>query len=111
MSVGNDGGILDQKVTVSNFLAAQTVNFILPDTVIIGGVLNSDGVTPLSGATVVLSQGDQPVATALADANGLYRFRVVAHGIYSLSSGMVGVGLTPSQSIRVPANTNLTAPH
>ena len=110
MSVGNDGGILERPVMVSSRLGDQTVNFIFQGTVINGGVLNSDGVTPLSGATVLLSQGAQLVATALTDSNGLYRFRVLAPGTYSLSSGFVGVGLTPSQSIVVPANTNLAAP-
>ena len=110
MSVGNDGGILDRQVTVSNSLGTQTVNFTMPDTVITGSVLNSDGVTPLPAATVVLSQGTQPVATAVTDANGLYRFRVVVPGTYILSSGFVGVGLTTNQSIVVPANTNLAAP-
>jgi hypothetical protein len=109
MSVGNEGGILDRRVTVSDSLGAQTVNFILPDTVIDGGVLNSGGVTPLPGATVLLSQGDQLVATAATDTNGLYRFRVVVPGTYILSSGFVGIGLTTNQSIVVPANTNLAA--
>ena len=67
VTVGNDGGIDGQQVSVPAALTPQTLNFTLNDSVVQGQVLEADGLTPVAYATVNLSQGDQLVATATAE--------------------------------------------
>jgi uncharacterized repeat protein (TIGR01451 family) len=108
VTVGNDGGIEGQQVSVPAALTAQTLNFTLNDSVVQGQVLEADGVTPLANAAVNLSQGDQLVATATADTNGFYRFRIMVPGSYTIAAGNYLAGLSSNAMVRVGANTNLT---
>jgi len=110
VTVGNDGGIDEQPVTVPLTLAPQTLNFTLNDSVVQGQVLEGDGVSALAGATVNLYQSNQIIATATTDTNGFYRFRVLVPGSYTIAAGKYAVGLSPTAIVSVSANTNLSMP-
>jgi PKD repeat protein len=109
VTVGNDGGIEGNQTTIDSSLTPQTLNFVLTDSLLQGLVLGSDALTPLSGANVYMSQGSQLVATATTDTNGLYRFRVVLPGTYTIAAGATAAGLTSNQTVTVTAGTNLIA--
>jgi hypothetical protein len=109
VTVGNEGGIDGEQVTIDESLGTKTVNLVLNSSVVSGVVLDSDGVTPLVEATVWLSQGSQVVASAKTGTNGLYHFRVVAPGTYTLAAGAAAEGMTSNQTVVVTSGANLTA--
>ena len=108
VTVGNGLGILRQDVTIDAATPQGTANFTVTGTTLQGTVLEANGVTPQSGATVYLDQNGQEVADATTDAGGAYIFRVVQSGSYTLSASSSS-GLTPVQPVTVSSNANLTA--
>jgi len=109
VTIGNDGGLDGQPVTIPASLSPQTLNLTLASAVVQGQVLASDGLTPLPFANVTLSQGNQPLANATSDTNGDYVFRILLPGNYTLTAGSPN-GISPSLSVTVPASGNLSAP-
>jgi outer membrane receptor protein involved in Fe transport len=61
-----------------------------------GLVVDARNALPVSGATVVLSQGDATPTTAVTDANGRYTIGAIAPGVYTITIG--ARGYAPSES-------------
>ena len=110
VSVGNGNGIDVQAVIMPSSLAPQRADFTLKGTLVQGQVVAADAITPVSGASVVLRQGTQLLATAQSNTNGTYRFRVLVPGNYELAAGTQEEGITAGTSIAVPTGGSLNAP-
>jgi hypothetical protein len=108
VTVGNGSGVNPQTATITSSSSA-TVNFTVGGSKITGVVLGADGVTPVSLATVTLSQAGQIIAAAQADTNGAYTFRILVPGAYQLAASS-SAGLSGSQNISVPASGSQVAP-
>ena len=105
VTVGNNGGLDQQTVAIDASLAPVTANLSLAASVLQGQVFQADGVTPVPFETVTLGQGNQMLATAQTDTNGLYVFRVLLPGAYDLWVG-TGLDLSSNLAVDVAANAN-----
>jgi hypothetical protein len=107
VSLGNNGGTDGQTITIGASLAPQNLNLTLTGTLVQGHVFGSDGVTAVAGAAVNLSYGNQLAATSMTDTNGLYRFRVLLPGAYSIVAGSPTDGISSNGTVTVVAGTGL----
>jgi hypothetical protein len=107
VSVGNGGGVEPQEAQIVSS-GQVVVNFTLSGSVVRGVVLGQDGVTPVPLATVALAQSGQILATAQADTNGEYTFRVLLPGTYDLAAS-APTGLSSNELITITSGSNLQA--
>ncbi len=107
LRLGNNGGTDGRVVTIAANLASQQANFALTAAVIRGHVVAGDGSTIVKGATVNLARGGQLVASALTDTNGLYQFRALLTGDYSLAAGLTGTGISSNVTVNIKTTADL----
>ncbi len=105
--LGNNGGTDGRVVTIAANLALQNADFALTAAVIRGHVVASYGATIMPGATVNLVRGGQLVASALTDTNGLYQFRALLTGNYSLTAGLAGTGISSNFTVSIQSTADL----
>jgi hypothetical protein len=106
VSVGNDGGIGGRMVTIDALLGQKTLDFVVTGSIVRGRVLAADGATPVPDANVMLALTNQLVSSATTDTNGLYVFRVLMPGRFTLAADSAD-GVSSNLVVDVPANTNL----
>jgi uncharacterized repeat protein (TIGR01451 family) len=109
VTVGNGPGILRQDTTIATGSIARTLNFTLAGARILGSLVESNGVTPIADATVVLSHNGAVLATAVTDADGKYVFRSLQAGNYVLQ-GAGSTGVSQRMEVSVAANSTTSAP-
>jgi hypothetical protein len=105
--LGNNGGTDGRVVTIAANLAPQNADFALTAAVIRGHVVASDGATIMPGATVNLVRGGQLVASAMTDTNGLFQFRALLTGDYSLTAGLSGAGISSNTTVNIRTTADL----
>jgi len=94
-------GLDSVELTFDAAHTASAVDFETPVSGIVSGtVLAADGVTPIAGALVALTSGDEALVTMPADEAGRYAFVVVTDGGYGIEAAFDGLVFPP-----LPAQT------
>jgi len=70
---------------------------------ITGTVTQSDGVTPIAGASVTVSQGTNTIATTVTNASGIYSVSNLGVATYSLQVSAPGFGVGSQSNVSVSA--------
>ncbi len=102
--IGSLSGLERQEISFSASNPTATVNFALAGATLAGTVLEADGATPLTSATVYLMLNGAPGITGSTDANGDYSFEGVPPGTYTVQTDEAA-GFASSQSVVVTTGT------
>jgi len=73
-----------------------------------GTVFQTDGVTPIPGAAVGLSQAGNIILSTVTDQQGHYSFVIVAAGTYQIEAAADGRAFAPIAGVAVSGGANLT---
>ncbi len=108
--VGNVGspGAVDSTVTLTPAATTAVADFSVPIVASVSGtVLAPDGVTPVLFATIGLTQGAAPAATATSDEQGKFRFLALVTGNFQLEASATNLVFSP-RAISLTNGANLT---
>ncbi|MEA3207066.1 MAG: hypothetical protein QOE70_123 [Chthoniobacter sp.] len=84
-------GLVRASVTLSESVRSAAANLSLPIAGLLSGtVYDSDGTTPLAGASATLFEAEDAILSTRTDALGHYSFVIVASGTYAVQASDAG---------------------